>query len=89
MKTYLVRVLLILPLVAVVTLVPPYPWETKLFSLAAFFVVLLIPQLVEMLIVAQNARRQAESDVMRDTELHGQVEASERPMSRKERRIRT
>lgn len=88
-KTYFTRVLMILPFVAVITLIPPYPWEAKLFSLAMFFVILLIPQLVEVLIVLQNARRRQEVDEMSRTGLHSEAETSERPMSRKERRLRS
>ena len=78
--TYLKRVLMIFPIVAIVTLIPPYPLDVKVISILAFFVILLITQLVELAVVHQNARAQQESDA-------GSVEDISEPKSRKARRI--
>lgn len=55
--TYFKRVLMIFPIVAIVTLIPPHPLDVKVASILAFFVILLIPQLVEFAVAHQQARR--------------------------------
>lgn len=80
--TYFKRALMILPIVAVVTLIPPYPLDAKLVSILAFFLILLIPQLVELAVVHQNARAQQERDA-------GSVEDISESTSRKARRIQS
>lgn len=82
MATYFKRVLMILPIVAVVTLIPPYPLDVKVISILAFFVILLIPQLVELAVVQQNARAQQESDA-------ASVDDGSESTSRKARRIQS
>ena len=80
--TYLKRVLMIFPIVAIVTLIPPYPLDVKVISILAFFVILLITQLVELAVVHQNARAQQESDA-------ASVDDISEPTSRKARRIQS
>ena len=78
--TYFKRVLMIFPIVAVVTLIPPYPLDVKINSIWVFFVILLIPQLVELAVVHQNVRAQQESDAASADDISV-------PTSRKARRI--
>ena len=82
MVTYFKRVSMISPMVAVVTLIPPYPLDVKVISILAFFVILLIPQFVELAVVHQNSRAQQESDA-------ASVEDVAEPTSRKARRIQS
>ena len=62
MATYFKRALMIFPFAAIVIYIPPYPLEAKLFSTGAFFVILLFPQLVEVLVVLHNERKQHDED---------------------------
>ena len=80
--TYFTRVLMIFPIVAILTLVPPYPFDVKVVSLFGFFGVLLIPQFVELAVVHKNARLQQERDA-------ASSDGISEPMSRKGRRIQS
>lgn len=76
--TYFKRVLMIFPIVAVVTLIPSYPLDAKVVSILAFFVILLIPLLVEL--APTKMRAQQEIDA-------ASVDDISDPTSRKARRI--
>lgn len=67
-RTYLKRVAILGPLVAVVVLVPPAPLAAKIASMGAFLVIVLLELLVEVLVIAHNAGRAAAVDVSRDTQ---------------------
>lgn len=90
LATYIKRAIVILPFYALITLLPPYPIEVKIATMIAFFVILLIPQLVEVLLVLKNARRVEQDDIARaaeeTVETQSRVGDPSLPQSRKERR---
>lgn len=62
-RRYLFRILVLLPFVAIIGFIPPYPLEAKLFGLLAVLVLMLIAQLVEVLVYLRSTRQLHQMDI--------------------------
>lgn len=62
-RRYFLRVLVLLPFIAIIGFIPPYPLSAKIFGLFVVLIAMLVVQLVEVLIYVQARQRQREKDL--------------------------